>query len=276
MAEIIKNLSLAEYHNPSNGWVSHSRLHDFIERGPAYYHGRYVTGEIARKETPSLTFGQALEDLVQGGGELFARRYAVRPAHLKGNTTAGKQWAAAQQDRIILSDDDYQALLRMAASLRTCDKGMALIEGAEEQVTLRGEVFGLRMQARPDWVHCAEFGCYSVDLKSTRDMNEFRRTGRAVVQFGYHTQAALVRRLMAANGYEGASTYLFVVESQDSYRRECFQIPDDYLAWADQLLEKECAELKKCLDTDTWPLGSDDVITLQKPGWARVEETVSP
>jgi len=274
MAEIIKGLDLAVYHDPANGWVSHSRLHDFIERGPAYYRGRYITGEIARKETAALTFGQALEDLFQRGGEYFAQHYAVRPAHLKGNTTAGKQWAAAQQDRKIVTDEDWQSMLAMVASLRTCEKGVALVDGAEEQITLRGEVFGLRMQARPDYVHLSEYGAYSVDLKTTRDMNEVMR-GRAPVQFGYITQAALVRRLMQANGYTPASAYLFVVESQASYRRECFEVEPEYLAWADQLLEKECAELKRCLDSDVWPLGSDEVITLKKPGWARVEQEVA-
>lgn len=272
MAEIIKNLSLAEYHDPSNGWVSHSRLHDFIERGPAYFHGRYITGEIAREETPSLVLGQALEDLFQRGGDYFAEHYALQPAHLNLATKAGIAWKAAQGGKPIIKADDYEMLLRCVASLRSCDKGMALCHGAEEQVTLRGEVFGLRMQARPDCLHLSDFGCYSVDVKTTKDMNDFWRSGRAPITYGYPTQAALVRKLLAVNGYEQASTYLFVVEKQGGFRRACFEVPDDYLAWADKLLEKECAELKKCLDSDTWPQGPDEIVPLVKPGWARIEQ----
>lgn len=276
MAEILKNLPLlgpGGYHDPANGYVSHSRLHDFIERGPAFFEGRYITGEVDREETDALVFGQALEDLVQLGGDVFASRYAVRPAHLKGNTKAGQQWKAAQGGRICLTDDQYQLMLEMAASLRTCDKGIALTNGCDQQVTLRGEVFGLRMQARPDWLHLSDLGVWLVDLKTTRDLNEFlRRDGPAVVRFGYHTQAALMRKLLAANGYEDATVYLFVVEKQLKPRRACFRVPDDYLAWADKLLEAECAKLKACMDAGVYPNGPDEIITLNKPRWAKDEQ----
>ncbi len=149
MAEIIKGLPLSEYHNPANGWVSHSRLHDFTKRGAAYYRGRYITGEVAREETESLLLGQALEDLFQRGGDYFAEHYAVVPAHLNLTTKAGIAWKGAQGKRHILKHDAYESLLAEVTALRTCDKGIALVTGAEEQVTLRGEVFGLRMQARP-------------------------------------------------------------------------------------------------------------------------------
>jgi hypothetical protein len=52
MAEILRGLELlgvGGYHDPANGYVSHSRLHDFIDRGAAFFHGRYVTGEIAKE-----------------------------------------------------------------------------------------------------------------------------------------------------------------------------------------------------------------------------------
>ena len=233
MAEIIRDLPIEIYHAPNSGYVSHSKLHDFIERGPAYYQGRYVLGTIAREETAALAYGQAFETLFQRGGDGFSAEHAVRPAHMKdGRTIAAKQWAAAQGGRSIISDDDYQAMLAMCGSLRTCEKGMALIEGAAEQVTLRGELHGLKFQSRPDWVHFSDYGAYTVDLKTTKNMNDILH-GPAIHRFGYHVQAAIARALLAQNGYENASAYNFVVEKQAPYRRACIQIPDDYLAWGD-------------------------------------------
>lgn len=276
MAEIIKGLPLlgkGGYHDPANGFVSHSRLHDFLERGAAYYHGRYVTGEITREETPALLFGQATEDLFQLGGDGFSSLWAPMPAHFKdGRSTAAKEWKAAQlkAGRRVISDEDYQAMLAMCRSLRTCDKGMALVDGAETQVTLRGTAYGLPMQARPDWVHLADFGAYSVDLKTCRNLSEVL-DGPTVWKLGYHTQAAVVRALMAANGYENASTYLFVVEKQVPYRRACILISDDYLSWGDQVLTREAAKLKECIDSDVWPLGPDEIVQLAKPRWVKDE-----
>ncbi len=275
MAEIIKGLPLSEYHDPANGYVSHSRLHDFLERGPGFFRGKYITGEIARKETPSLIFGQAFEDYFLGGEEHFRSLYAVRPAHIKnGTTTAAKQWKAAQPASMIcLTDEDWECIKRMTASLHTCKKGMEFVDRSEQQVTFRGNVFGLNMQSRPDCVRLAEFGTCTIDLKTTRDINDFlKRDGSAVWRFGYHTQAALARRLLAANGYENASAYLLVVESQEPYNRAFIQLKEDGLAWADRVLEEECAKLKECIDTDTWPLGPDEIVQLGKPRWVKDEQ----
>lgn len=275
MAEIINNLPLlgkGGYHDASNGYVSHSRLHDFTERGPAFFHGRYITGEIEKKVTPALVGGQALEDLFLEGEDYFHQHYAVRPAHItNGTTSAAKQWKAAQRAGVhCISHEEYEELVAMCASLRTCDKGMALVNGCQKQVTFRAALHGLQMQARPDCVNLSDFGSYTVDIKTTRDLNEFlRREGPAVWKYGYHTQAALMRALLAANGYPAASAYLLVVESQEPYRRACIQISDDCLAWADRLIAQEAAKLKECFDTDTWPLGPDEIITLQKPRWVR-------
>jgi len=280
-AEIIEGLDLQLYHDPANGFVSHSRLHDFVTGGAAYYQARYITGEIAREVTPSLCFGQALEELYQRGGDSFAKLVTVMPAHMKdGRSAAAKELKAAalKAGRIVISEAEYQAMLGMCASLRTCTTGAALTNGTKEQVTLRGMVHGLPFQARPDWVHLgSSFGAYSVDLKTTRDLNDFLREGSpAVWSFGYHTQAAVVRALLAASGYEDADAYLFVVQKDAPYRRACVRVPEDYLAWADETLREHCEALKRCYDTDTWPNGPEEIVDLQKPRWVRTAQQQQP
>ena len=278
MAEILKDLALlgtGAYHDPANGYVSHSRLHDFIDRGAAFFHGRYVTGEIAKEETAALTFGQAFEDLLDLGGDGFAQSWAVRPEHIKdGRSAAAKQWAAAQEaaGKGLVSGEDYRTMLAMAASMRGKAVAQEMLKGTERQVTLRGELHGLKMQARPDRLHLSDFGTYSVDYKTCRNLSEFlAQDARPVWNFGYHTQAALVRALLAANGYENASCYLFVVEKQPSYRCAFFELKPACLAWADRLLAEECQKLKACFDTDTWPNGPDDIQSIDKPRWIRDE-----
>ena len=87
--EILPDLALEAYHDPSNGMVSHSRFKEFVDHGPRWFYERFISGEKAREEKPAFDFGQAFEELFQRGGEVFSQLVAVRPAHLKGNTTAG-------------------------------------------------------------------------------------------------------------------------------------------------------------------------------------------
>ncbi len=271
-AEILRNQPIGDYHAPS-AWVSNSRLRDFVERGAAYYQARYVLGTLAKDDTAALVYGQVFETLFQRP-DYFANEVAVMPAHFKdGRTTAAKEWKSGQErlGRLIISDAEYQAMLAGVDSLRTCTKGMALVNGAEQQVTLRGEIHGLRMQARPDWVCLRDFGAYSIDLKTTKNLNDMYPRGPAIYRFGYHVQAAIVRQLLAQNGYEGASTYNFAVEKQPMYRRAFIELTDRELSDGDAFLAEWCPQLAHCIETDTWPLGPDGVVTLQKPRWVKDE-----
>lgn len=273
MAEILRDLSLAEYHDPASGWISHSKLHAFVEHGPRYFQQLYITGTLAREETAALSFGQAFEDLYQRGGDYFKQHWAVMPQHFKdGRSKAAQEWKAAQlaAGRGVVSWDDYQHMLHMVDELHGCKKITALSEGAEQQVTLRGELYGCKMQARPDYVLLDHFGSHSGDIKTTKDYGDIYPYGYAVTRFGYAVQAAIVRHLLAQNGYENASAYLFVVEKKPTYRRACIEfLPRDFER-AEAYLREWLPRLRECLETDTWPNGPDEVVHLQQR-WPRDE-----
>jgi hypothetical protein len=278
---IIEDLDLEIYHSGNHGFVGSSRLRDFVVNGEAFFHQRYVLGTLAKPETKALTFGQAFEDLVQRGEEYVYAKYAVRPAHLgNGNTKAAKEWAAANAHKPRLTDDEIETARAMLVTLQTCAKGMTLIQGCQQQVTLRGHVHGLAMQSRPDYLRLNEYNAYSVDLKTTDSMNDFLGRGHpAIWKYGYHIQAAIVRQLLAANGYPNASCYLFVVEKTGAYRRACIQVPAEYLAWGDEYLKEHAPRLAHCILHDEWPLGPEEIVQLTMPAWAQPRtglEEVSP
>lgn len=275
-ALILRDLPNDVYHGGGHPYVGHSKLRDFVEHGERFYYERHVLGTLPRKETEELRFGIAFEELFQRGGDAFDQLVAVPPSPQAddGRTAAGKAFRAASQDKIQISRADYDAMIGMSASLRSCEKGMALIDGCEQQVTLRGEVFGLPMQGRPDWLHLSEFGAYAVDLKTTKNLNDYL-DGPAVWKFAAHVQAALFRRLLAANGYPDASSYLFVVEKCVPYRRAVFEIPAAYLAWGDTYLREHAPRLARCIERDEWPLGPDEIVQLEVPRWVRLPEAES-
>jgi hypothetical protein len=213
-----------------------------------------VLGTLPKEETKALTLGQAFEDLVQRGEEYLYAQYAVRPSHLgTAATKASKEWAAANAHKPRLTEDEVTLLREMAQTLETCATGMTLIQDCQQQVTLRGHVHGLAMQSRPDYLHLSEYGSYTVDLKTTENLNDFLGRGHpAVWKYGYHIQAAIARQLLADNGYPGA----------------------EYLAWGDEHLKQHAPRLAHCILHDQWPLGPEEIVQLTVPRWVEAQASL--
>jgi hypothetical protein len=267
---IVRDFPIADYH-ADREYTSHSKIRDFVEKGPRFYFERHIAHTIEREETQPFCFGNACEYLVQQGGEAFSRKYAVKT--LPGNTKGGKQWAAAQDaaGKTIISQADYDAMLHMVEALQTdCQKGMDLIEHAEQQVTLRGELHGVKVQARPDWVNLDEYATYSVDHKTTKNMRDLLvdldTCGASIWKLGYHSQAALVRELLRQNGYPHVSCYLLVAEKVQPYRVECIDI-EHLLDAGDAWLARFLPKLAECQQSNTWPRSSGGIVKIQKPKW---------
>jgi hypothetical protein len=284
-AEIIRGLDILEYHSLPSAWVSHSRFHDFVKHGPKFFEGRYLTGEIAREETDALSEGQGFEILYQRGGDEFAKAVAVRPAHLKGkgNTKDGIAWNAANADKIRIDESTYQTWLTMCEALNECTGARELIAHCEQQVTLRGEAFGLKMQARPDWVALDDMRPLIVDLKTTKCLTDLLREvrpgvyepGPAVMTYGYTTQLALMRRLLSEAGYPSASVYLYIAE-KTGLRAACVEMPEGMLKEGERYFEWHAPRLAECLRTRHFPRAVSGIVKLETPGWMTRQQEMQP
>lgn len=267
-AAIIRDLPIETYHEQTE-FSSHSRLRDFAESGPRWYYERHVARTAERDESEAMRFGQALETLFQRGGEAFARECAVRPKALgDGRTNASKQWAASNPGKIHLSEADYESMLVMCEALRECKPGMLLASQCEQQLTLRGEIGGAKMQSRPDYVHLDADGPYIIDLKTTKDMSDLL-DGPSVWKLGYHTQAAIARQLLAQNGYPGAECYLLVAEKNRGMRTQLVKLKDDLLGWGDEWVHMHATMLAQCINASSWPRASETIAEVGRPGWAK-------
>ena len=269
-AQILRNLPIDAYHE-ERAYTSHSRIRDFADRGARYYFERHVQRTIEREETEAFRFGNAFETLFQRGVDALGESYAVKT--LRGNTTEGKQWLAAQKakGKSVISQEDFDAMMSMTEALQNdCAEGMAKVEHAEQQVTLRGEIHGVKVQARPDWLYLGEFGAYSVDLKSTKNMADLKvdldTCGPSVWKLGYNVQAAIVRELLRQNGHEHVTCYLLVAEKVPAYRVDIIDI-EHLLDSGDAWLARMLPQLAECQRTNTWPRSSGGIVRIQKPRW---------
>ncbi len=269
---ILRGISIDEYHSGPN--VSHSKLETFAERGPGYYHARYLAKTLEREETAALTFGNAFELYFQQGEEAFERAVATRPdGH--GNTKAvqAAKAAAKATGKLAVSPAERETMRCMAASLREHDMASLLIAAAEQQLTLTAELYGRTYQSRPDWLVTETGfgqGPVSIDLKTAKDLNDFSDTG--IVKMGYHTQAALVRRLCRLNGLGDATCYLLAVEKVPVYRCELIELPGELLDLGDRGLEVYAPKLAECYERNHWPRARPGIRRAGVPRWLQQEQ----
>ena len=169
-------------------------------------------------------------------------------------------------------------MLAMVGALRECEAGMALLEHAQSQLSLRARAWDLPMQARPDWVVLDGFCPVIVDLKTTKNLDDLTKDhGPALWKLNYHSQLALARRLLAENGYPEAKCYILAVE-KNGYRSACVEVPDGMLRAGERYFDEHAPKLAECYRTDVWLRAVPGIVKLETPGWMerRAENTVSP
>lgn len=258
------DISIDEYHRGSHGFYSHSKLRCFSEESPFQFHAVHVAKTWVEPETNDLRFGSAFETLFQEGGDVFAQRVQIIDGDGRNSEVKKKRAACVAAGKRWVTNDEYMLMVDMTRSLDKHAKGVAYTRDASQQITLRGELCGLPMQCRPDWLQLDAFLSTSVDLKTTRDLKRLAEPrGWGLRQYGYHSQAALVRELLRQNGYEHVVLYNWAVDKNPpSHKRALIEIRPDLLDEGLRYLEATARELKHCLETDTWPQGPEEPIKI--------------
>lgn len=269
---LIVGEDLDHYH--SHPACSHSKLRDFDSLGPKGYYLRHVKREQPRPDTKALRAGRAFETYLTEP-ETFKAWFVVKPEDYNGRTNKWKDWATEQElsGKTILDRDDFLAFEHMAKAVRECSSAMALLEAGVAQPTFRIDWGGLPgVQSRPDFANIegcprSDFRPYTLDLKTTKQLSDIT-TGRAIVKFGHHTQAAMAR--IACQEPECVS-YLLAVEKAFPCRAVIVEIERTFVNIGEDWALSTLARLAEHYETDHWPLTVDDSVVVSAPRWLLAE-----
>lgn len=95
-----------------------------------------------------------------------------------------------------------------------------------------------------------------VDLKTCDDLGWFEADSR---RYGYAHQMAFYRAVLTQVIGIPMPVFLIGVEKREPYRCGVWKITDDTLAQAQKENEAAIERLKRCIATDTWPTGYEEV-----------------
>lgn len=225
-AELIRDLAWKDYAVP--GFLGSSALDDWDSMSREAWSAKHLeTAYDGSKKSAAMSGGSALDALLTEGEEAFAARFAVRPGGLDGRTKEGKAWATENASREILTSEQLTEI--RAALPRVREAIMAMCDGLtpEYQVSLRGEIAGLKVQTRPDVM----IGNHFPDLKYVNS-KAFANFDRDFIRSRYRFQAGLFFGLAQDAGIDSPRVSFIAAESETMFPRvEVIEIDEPLLRW---------------------------------------------
>lgn len=213
--------------------------------------------------------------------ELLEKCCHVKPANYQnakaewkkwnGNAKECKDWIAAHEDRPIVKQDDYTAILAMSGAVFNHPAArMALTTPggkAEQSLFCEDPDTGLQLKCRTDWLS----GNAIVDLKTCLDASPagFAKT---VANFGYDVQAAFNLDVANILGL-GKEHFLFIaVEKEPPYAVAVYELDEESIGVGRSKYRRLLSRYLDCVVADKWPAYSQNVERLSLPTWAAKAE----
>lgn len=245
------------YRQASKDYLTSHRLSDFRKCPLLYW--KKKQGLIPDGDTQAFALGRAAHTLILEGREVFDQRFCIGgPVNPKTgqpfgpNTKAYAEWEAKMGKKGI-SDEDYDLIHSLRAAVHAHPVAAQLLaEGMAEGVA-RGDYHETACQIRMDWLH-PERGI--VDLKTCDDLTWFESDAR---RFSYLHQLAFYRAVLAALTGHCVPVHIIAVEKKEPYRAGVWRLDDQALGSAQKENEAAMVRLKRCLASNTWPSGYEDV-----------------
>lgn len=214
-----------------------------------------IRGEV----TAALLFGIA-SHLALLEPEVFAARCAIKPDGMSFVTKEGKKWREDHAGHHIVPAADAVHLHRMHA--RMPDEVRAIFAACTKEVTVRTQINGVAVQARPDLWDMRDGRFY--DLKSTLDAGDIER---AIYSHRYDVQLQFYKRVLQAETGRKASPALIFVEKRSPYRWRIIELDPDYQAIADEAIDEALAQIAARRKSGCWddPAPLRDIVS--PPSW---------
>lgn len=248
---IYKDLSSEAYHGDKVS-LSRSSIKDF-DRSPYYYYAMHLKEDRpTRLATKDMLFGTAFHTLILEPFK-FNDDYAIEPAKVLLKDVGRAVYDAAKaveeelktSNKIILSQDEYQTLMKMREALARDERIAQLIDGAdiEKSFFWQDEQTGLMVKARPDIIHAGMI----VDLKTIADASPFAFQ-RDMASGWYHVQGAMIRdAVRALEGFEISTVINICVEKKYPYSIGIYIIDEAALDQGEIKYKSVLLQMKSCI-----------------------------
>lgn len=240
----IYDISNEQYH--ASAGLSRSAIME-LRKSPKHFYNRYVL-RINQKKTAALEFGALFNTFVLEP-HLFDDQFLP---HAGIKTPKAKQEASGKK---LFTEQEAEIALAMKKSLYAHEQAMILLKGAavEKSIYWIDKETGLLCKARPDLMCLMNDAYYVGDLKTAEDASP-KAFERAIFEYGYHIQAAMIREgLKVVKNISINDFYSIPVEKKEPFITTVYQLDDDCLDYGLEEFRAALKLYKKCFEKNEWP-----------------------
>ena len=248
MITIIPNTSRNDYDSLSKENLNYSRFKHFLDT-PAHL---VAYDRAEREQSSALMFGDALHTLSLEGDGVFHDSFAILPEGLDRRTKEGKAIYEEFKNsgKKLISQDDYTKICMMEVNLRSNDLIKPMMVGGNNEVTLVGEILGVKVKARLD--RMTEEGDI-IDLKSMNDIPTTKNFRSTIFQYKYYVQAAFYSMLVKEATGREPKFYFIAMEKADPYSVRVFTLDEEFLNRGKEEIVNGLKYYKACVESNFWP-----------------------
>ena len=255
--EIISN---AEYHGKKTH-LSSTNIRTFKKNRKQF---EYSLNHDLVKQTKAMADGTAVHAFFLERDK-FDTDFVIKPADMRLNTKAGKEWALEHQSKIIIDSELGNNLFEMEKSFM--DSPAKLIHDIKGQTELSyfwDDLGTIKGKCRPDWI--SDDGEIVVDVKTTTDASP-RGFQKSISNWGYHLQLGWYLRGLRKLGLSAEQFIFIAIEKTPPFCVGVYKADQDMINFAMKELDQLMPEIQTAMVSNEFPDYTPEITSIGLPPW---------
>ena len=260
--EIISN---AEYHGRKTHLSSTNvRTHKKNRKQFKYS----LTHELV-KQTKAMADGTAVHAFFLERDK-FNSDFVIKPADMRLNTKAGKEWAQEHQSKIIIDSELGNNLYEMEKSFMDSPARLIYDKQGQSELSYFWDDLGLvKGKCRPDWI--SDDGNIVVDIKTTTDASP-KGFQKSIANWGYHLQLGWYLRGLQKLGLPAKEFIFIAIEKTPPFSVGVYRANKDMITYANDEINNLVYDIDESLKSDDFPDYTPEIMDLGLPNWMNPKE----
>ena len=264
--EIITN---AEYHGRKTH-LSSTNIRTFKKNRKQFEYS--LTHDLI-KQTKAMADGTAVHAFFLERDK-FDTDFIVKPADMRLNTKAGKEWALEQKDKIIIDSELGNNLYEMEKSfIDSPAKLIYDIKGQTELSYFWDDLGTIKGKCRPDWI--SDDGSIVVDVKTTTDASP-KGFQKSISTWGYHLQLGWYLRGLRKLGVPAEQFIFIAIEKTPPFCVGVYKADQDMINFAMKELDQLMPEIQTALVSNEFPDYTPEITSIGLPPWMTDKKEQQP
>ena len=255
--EIITN---AEYHGRKTH-LSSTNIRTFKKNRKQFEYS--LTHDLV-KQTKAMADGTAVHAFFLERDK-FDTDFVIKPADMRLNTKAGKEWAQEHQSKIIIDSELGNNLYEMEKSFMDSPAKLIYdIKGQTELSYFWDDLGTIKGKCRPDWI--TNDGEVVVDLKTTTDASP-KGFQKSIANWGYHLQLGWYIRGLRKLGLPAKQFIFIAIEKTPPFCVGVYRADRDMINFAMKELDQLMPEIQTAMVSKEFPDYTPEITSIGLPPW---------